>query len=134
MCISVSKSAVFILLLALLAVVPAGAMLDPSAVYCKASGYAYETVMTSAGSEYGVCRTNRYFSFLSHTPASHPALCPHRRSRILSGACIVGHGECGSAEKPVRGIASRSRYSDDISSGNKGVYEYFEIAGLAYCT
>ena len=56
MCFSVSKSAVVVFLLVLLAVLPAGAMLNPSAVYCTESGYSYETVMTSAGSEYGVCR------------------------------------------------------------------------------
>jgi putative hemolysin len=40
----------------LVLVVPAGAMLDPSAVYCTKSGYAFEKVVTSYGSEYGVCR------------------------------------------------------------------------------
>jgi len=44
-----------ILILLALAVLPVHAMKDPSAVYCTAMGYSYETVRDPAG-EYGVCR------------------------------------------------------------------------------
>jgi putative hemolysin len=56
MCCSVRKLGAVIVLLILVSVIPACAMLDPSAVYCTESGYAYETVIKSNGNEYGVCR------------------------------------------------------------------------------
>ena len=56
MCGSVRKLGAVIVLLILVSVIPASAMLNPSAVYCTESGYAYETVIKSNGNEYGVCR------------------------------------------------------------------------------
>jgi putative hemolysin len=49
------KTGIAIVLVVLFCVLPAAAMLNPSAVYCTASGYTYETVKRSTGSEYGVC-------------------------------------------------------------------------------
>ncbi len=56
MCGSVRKAGYAILLLMLVSMLPAAAMLNPSAVYCTESGYTYETVTKSNGNEYGVCR------------------------------------------------------------------------------
>jgi putative hemolysin len=56
MCLSITKYGLVILLLLLVFPLPAGAMLDPSAVYCTESGYLYETAIWSNGNEYGVCR------------------------------------------------------------------------------
>jgi putative hemolysin len=46
---------ILVILGSLTLMAPVSAMKDPSAVYCKAMGYSYETVHASAG-EYGVCR------------------------------------------------------------------------------
>lgn len=56
MCLPVKKSAIVVLLIFLLSVLPASALLNPSSVYCSALGYTPDTLIKANGNEYGVCR------------------------------------------------------------------------------
>lgn len=58
---------------------------------------------------------------------------PLWRSHIISVPDRLDPVSLELLKKPVHSMSHGCDFNDGISSGNKGVYEYCEIAGLAGC-